>query len=87
MMVLCRIFVMSNVEKWVEFPHVKLQKSLRFERITGLIFYKKMRHRRSVFLLKCKVAYANAALNRASIPQRAFPVNLTFQTRPIIKYL
>lgn len=37
--------------------------------------------------LKCKVAYANAALNRASIPQRAFPVNLTFQTRPIIKYL
>ena len=78
---------MSNVEKkWVEFPHVKLQKSLRFERITGLIFYK-MRHRRSVFLLKCKVAYANAALNRASIPRRAFPVNLTFQTRPIIKYL
>lgn len=41
MMILCRIFVMSNVEKWVEFPHVKLQKSLRFERITGLIFYKK----------------------------------------------
>lgn len=46
-----------------------------------------MRRRRSVFPLKCKVAYANAALNRASIPQRAFPVNLTFQTRPIIKYL
>lgn len=86
-MILCRIFVMSNVEKWVEIPHVKLQKSLRFERITGLIFYKKMRLRRSVFLLKCKVAYANAALNCASIPQRAFPVNLTFQTRPIIKYL
>lgn len=86
-MILCRIFVMSGVEKRVEFPHVKLQKSLRFERITGLIFYKKMRHRRFVLPLKCKVAYANAALNRASIPQRAFPVNLTFQTRPIIKYL
>ena len=86
-MVLCCIFVMSNIEKWVVFPHVKLQKSLRFEQITGLIFYKKMRRRRSVFPLKCKVAYANAALNRASIPQRAFPVNLTFQTRPIIKYL
>lgn len=34
-------FVMSGIEKWVEFSHVKLQKSLRFERITGLIFYKK----------------------------------------------
>lgn len=87
MMILCRIFVMSNVEKWVEFPHVKLQKSLRFEQITGLIFYKKMRRRRSVSPLKCKVAYANSVLNRASTPQRAFPVNLTFQTRPIIKYL
>lgn len=74
-------------KKWVEFPHVKLQKSLRFERITGLIFLKTMRRCRSILLLKCKVAYANAALNRASIPQRAFPVNLTFQTRPIIKYL
>ena len=74
-------------KKWVEFPHVKLQKSLRFEQITGLIFYKKMRHRRSVSPLKCKVAYANTALNRVSISQRAFPVNLTFQTRPIIKYL
>lgn len=86
-MILCRIFVMSGVEKKVEFPHVKLQKSLRFERITGLIFLKKMRRRRAILLLKCKVAYANAALNRASTPQRAFPANLTFQTRPIIKYL